>query len=699
MKWLLAVVLVFPLPAQLTVKIHQIQGSGAESPLAGQRVETEGIVTGRRSNGFYIQSRAEDADANPATSEGLLVFTRTAPPPAVVPGALARVRGTVTEFRPASDPASPPLTELTEPEVTILSTGNPLPAPVLITAAELYPAGGLEVLEPFEGMRVRVEQIRAVSPTINAAGIFYAVLEGTPRPFREPGLDFDQNPERLRIDPSLLGAPARPLHTGVRWQNVTGIVDYGFRTYTLAVEPQFAPPTASRPAPVPVLEHSPEEISVASMNLRRLAPTDAARIEQIGATIRAQLHLPDIVAVQEVLDLPTLERLAAAVGPAYRAFLEEGNDPGGIDTGFLVNTARINVISVRQEEKDATYRTPAGAPATLHDRPPLVLTATLRGRLFFAINVHLRSLIDAETPAVRAKRQAQAEAIAALAARLQLVEPAAGLLVLGDFNAFQFDDGLVDTLGIITARANLFNLTQTLPRDQHYSYVFDGNAQTLDHILVNPAWRARLSRYQVAHLNADIPDAFNRYTDHDHPVAHFLAEPSPATLTAASVTNAATFLTGLLTPGQLVTVFNSSITPDTTVLLNGGGTGLFSIAAGQATFTVPQLGLLRLALATGGILSNEVSLLATAAAVPGVFAAQPAPGDPNSVDLVITGWNTEPLHVWVDGRLAGDLASPAPYVLRARVPPAVRRMTPVPVFLVSGDQTSQPGVTVTLPNP
>ena len=69
----------------------------------------------------------------------------------------------------------------------------------------------------------------------------------------------------------------------------------------------------------------------------------------------------------------------------------EGNDPGGIDVGFLVKTSRVTIDSVTQVGK-ATIYTPAGTTATCHeegapqtallnDRPPLVLEASVEGPL------------------------------------------------------------------------------------------------------------------------------------------------------------------------------------------------------------------------------------------------------------------------------------------------------------------------------
>ncbi len=60
------------------------------------------------------------------------------------------------------------------------------------------------------------------------------------------------------------------------------------------------------------------------------------------------MRMPDILGVQEVENLATLQALAARLNqdavtagdpnPDYQAYLDEGNDVGGIDVGFLVRT-------------------------------------------------------------------------------------------------------------------------------------------------------------------------------------------------------------------------------------------------------------------------------------------------------------------------------------------------------------------------
>jgi hypothetical protein len=367
------------------------------------------------------------------------------------------------------------------------------------------------------------------------------------------------------------------------------------------------------------------------MNLRRLFDTTddprtgdvvltgeafARRIDQIAGAITALLRGPDLIEVQEAETFAVLEALTRRLGGGYRAFLEEGNDPGGIDIGFLVNTARITVISVQQEGRTAVYTTPSGATATLHDRPPLVLRGRIGDFPFRAVAVHLRSLINATTPEVRAKRLAQAQAVADLARRLEADNPSEGLVVLGDFNAFPFDDGLVDLVGIVQRgpAVPLQNLTLALPRDQGYTFIQEGVAQTLDHMLINAALRSRWSRYQVAHINADFGGT--GYSDHDPPIATFVLDPAMPRTSAAGGTNAATFLTGEVAPGEIVSIFGSGIGASSRVLFNGRAATVLGAASGQVVTRVPEGNFDELTLRVGD--SNEVRL-PVAAAAPGIF--------------------------------------------------------------------------------
>ncbi|TXI50964.1 MAG: nuclease, partial [Lysobacter sp.] len=85
------------------VQIHDIQGNGLLSPLNGAVVTTEGIVTAQKfNNGFFLQAADANVDADPNTSEGIFVFTSTAPPATAAVGNRVRVTGTVSEFTPST---------------------------------------------------------------------------------------------------------------------------------------------------------------------------------------------------------------------------------------------------------------------------------------------------------------------------------------------------------------------------------------------------------------------------------------------------------------------------------------------------------------------------------------------------------------------------------------------------------------------
>src|SRR3546814_84637 len=177
--------------------------------------------------------------------------------------------------------------------------------------------------------------------------------------------------------------------------------------------------------------------------------------------IRDYLHAPDILAVQEMENLTVLQDLAARIGedaiaagqpdPQYAAYLEEGNDVGGIDVGYLVSTAevgagipRVQVLGVTQEGKATTWIEPDGDTSLLNDRPPLLLQAQVnfsdgRSLPLTAIVVHQRSLNSAEEDSprgvrVRAQRQEQARFLADLHTSLLTYIPPRAVEAQGNFS-------------------------------------------------------------------------------------------------------------------------------------------------------------------------------------------------------------------------------------------------------------------------
>ena len=112
------------------------------------------------------------------------------------------------------------------------------------------------------------------------------------------------------------------------------------------------------------------------------------RLRKASSLVRQRLDVPDVLVVQEVENRATVERLADAInadaaaasraGVRCEGFLEEGNDPGGIDLGVLVNRATVPVVDVRQVGRTDVFINPrTGTSELLHDRPPLVVKAAL----------------------------------------------------------------------------------------------------------------------------------------------------------------------------------------------------------------------------------------------------------------------------------------------------------------------------------
>jgi hypothetical protein len=167
---------------------------------------------------------------------------------------------------------------------------------------------------------------------------------------------------------------------------------------------------------------------------------------------------------------------------------------------------------------------------------------------------HLRSMRDIadflEGDRVRAKRAAQAEFLAGLVQDRQAASAGEPLVVLGDFNAYPFNDGYVDVVGtsagapadpatVTVATTDLVdpNLTDALAElaaTTRYTVTDGGSAAALHHVLVNSGAAALQSRAWIAHVNADFPDTLRndagraeRAAAADVPVVYFEVEAAP----------------------------------------------------------------------------------------------------------------------------------------------------------------------------
>lgn len=573
-----------PSPTDTTpgeLRIHDIQGSTRISPQAGKSVtNVPGVVTAVRvsgSRGFWIQDTEPDSD--PATSEGVFVFTGSSAPQVKV-GDSVLVSAKVTEYYPGGQSSgSQSLTELTAPTTVVLSAGNPLPKAETIDATsvpEAYApdAKGLSIeslalkpssyaldwFESREGMLIQIGDSRVVGAS-NAYGETWVTTKPKQNPTPRGGTvypSYDQlNSGRLLLG-SLTGEKVTANVGDTLAGTTTGPVDYGnFGGYSLQAT-TLGTVKSGGLKPEVAKKGKSDELSVATYNVENLDPTDPqAKFDRLAEGIVKNLATPDIVSLEEIQDNngakddgtvaadKTLAQFAAAIqaagGPAYDwrsvdpADKTDGGEPGGnIRNVLLFNPKRVDfvdrpggdattatkVVTTGKHGKDITLSASPGrinptSDAWKSSRKPLVGEFTFRGEQVFVIGNHFNSkggdqpthgVFQPPTLGSEIQRLTQAQEVHDFVAGLLAKDKKAKVVVLGDLNDYQFSKPVTT----LTRGGILTDLMDGLPKNERYSYVYDGNSQTLDHILVSPG--VKKPEYDVVHINAEFAD---QASDHD----------------------------------------------------------------------------------------------------------------------------------------------------------------------------------------
>ena len=242
-----------------------------------------------------------------------------------------------------------------------------------------------------------------------------------------------------------------------------------------------------------------------------------------------------------------ISAIKAAGGPTYQYRQidplddQDGGVPGGnIRVGFLFRTDRgvefidrpggnsttpTTVVSTpsgprllfspgRVAPQDPAWSTPEGV------RKPLAAEFRARGKKLFLIANHWKSktgdqpLFGRFQPPARVtetQRKAEAGVVKDFVNEILALDPHANVIVLGDLNDFEFSE----TLTILEERGDfdLHTLIETLPQNERYSYVFEGNSQTLDHIVVSDNLVNQFSfDYDIVHVNSEFAD---QASDHE----------------------------------------------------------------------------------------------------------------------------------------------------------------------------------------
>jgi uncharacterized protein len=439
-----------------------------------------------------------------------------------------------------------------------------------------------------------------------------AGIQATRRPSDAAGTvpSWNGSPEVMRINTTALTPIATPyaVAVGATVTGLSGVMDYNtsdgdYQLYTDSTGAGTPSPSSPNLAATPVPAPLTSDLTIGSFNMERFyndtnegngattlsTAAYQGRLNKASLAIRNVMRMPDIIGLEEVegkrstagaTDPHVIDAIVAKVNadavaagqgnPNYAWCIGVTNDPSAITPAVIYKQDKVQLTECSQYGVSTTYSEPDGGSNSLNDRPPMTFkgTATAPGSdsgipVRLVVN-HLRSLGSIDQPGagngdqVRTKRNEQAKYLA------NLINGTSGeqatnwnttdnLVVVGDFNAYQVNDGYVDVMNCIAgnpAAANTqyftasqlavdspctpilspaLNLLTGLNPASYYSYVFSGSIQTLDHVLLNNSVLPRFRQLVYARNDAEFPEGPTyrndftrpeRVSDHDMPVLY-----------------------------------------------------------------------------------------------------------------------------------------------------------------------------------
>ncbi|HEX8465199.1 MAG TPA: ExeM/NucH family extracellular endonuclease [Abditibacterium sp.] len=530
--------------------ISAVQGPGDASPLVGQTVSVEGVVTADlqakdQFSGFFLQDPQGDGDA--ATSEGIFVYVNersAAYGTDVKVGDRVRVAGRVEEFREQTQIGR-------TSRVEILGQVAPL-APVSVELPLPAPAS----FERFEGMLVTFpgklvvtaqnELQRFGALMLAAENRLYVPTNQKPLAQVAPDFAADEARRTLVLDDSSGAQSPKPVpyldengtrRTGSTVAGLTGILTFDYGKYRL--QPTLAPVFENanpRPLAPPDVKGT---LRIAAANVHNYWTTlaNAANPDARGAKTAGAFERQSAKVVAElkgldadVVGLMELEnngeksiddlvgKLNAAYGTAVYAKIADDPQaisPGPIKVGIIYKSAKV---------------TPRGAPISakdpIFDRYPLAQTfVSKNGGVFTFVVNHFKSKgsgpetgdVDKGEGAWNEKRVQQSAKLMEFIKKLQISSGDPDVLTVGDYNAYTEEAPI-----LALRKGGLTHLNLLLPPEERYSFGYDGRFGSLDHALASPQLAAQVSGVGEWHINSDEP----YFLDYPYVrVADFVADP------------------------------------------------------------------------------------------------------------------------------------------------------------------------------
>ncbi|MGM3275769.1 ExeM/NucH family extracellular endonuclease [Ralstonia sp. 24A2] len=534
-----------PVCGAAATHIADVQGAGATSPLAGQNVEIEAVVTADYSgtngfNGFFVQQPDAQRRKLAGVSEGLFIYA---------PGVTARAGDLVHLVGKVEEKYGQTQLTLAASGLASCSSGNRV-TPVDVT----LPVADAKSLSAYEGMLVRLPQTLTVSetyelgrygsvllsngrlplPTNVAPAANGAAAQAAANALNRLVLDDgsnQQNPGTVPYPAPGLSA-ANPVRAGYTVSGVQGVLEMRYNAWRLQPVPGAVAPVfnaAGNPRTGAPARHAQADVRVASFNVLNYFNGDGkgagfddpnnrgaktqAEFERQEAKIVAAIRAinADVVGLMEIEndgygDLSAIRRLTSQLGADWRFV-----DPGVPKLGGDAITVAI-IYNSRTVE-------PVGAVATLaiddKNRQPLARSfRRIGGTQNFTVVVnHLKSKgctgatgKDADQGDGQSCWNPTRLRAAGLIADWLATSPTGvadvGKLLIGDLNSYAKEDPV-----LLFAQKGYADMVAKFVGKDAYSYVFGGESGYIDHALATSGLADRVRAVHEWHINADEPIA------------------------------------------------------------------------------------------------------------------------------------------------------------------------------------------------
>ncbi|HWK21657.1 MAG TPA: chitobiase/beta-hexosaminidase C-terminal domain-containing protein [Ureibacillus sp.] len=553
------------------INIHDIQGEGHYSDYVDQNVTgVDGIVTHiLDANNFFMQDI--DPDNNDKTSEGILVYKKghglKTGDVVTVDGV---VKEWFIEGYSEMKTTDLPVTEINASVMTKLKENQPLPAPVVIGEDRKIPTeiidndgltsfdpdeDGIDFYESLEGMLVSVNNPKVVA--LQKYGEL-TVIPGTYETNTTAGglriTSTDYNPERItiNIDDEKYLAKMGDYFTGT----IAGVVSYGYGYYQVLSDKSKLPELkdgGNKPETTTITP-AEDKLTIASYNVENFSTkTGNDKVEKLAKAVVENMKKPDIIGLLEVQDndgetdsgttdaSKSAEKLIAKIkelgGPEYvytdvaPENNQDGGAPGGnIRVGILYNPDRVKLAEGTKgtATQGTTYvdgsltlnpgRIDPTNEAFDSSRKPLAAQFEFNGEKVIVVANHFNSKggdlptygkVQPPVLGSEVQRNKIATIVNGFVQDIKAQDPDANVVLLGDFNDFEFSNPLQILKG-----NELVNKIEQVPELERYTYSYQGNAQVLDHILVTKNLDAATT-VDILHINSGFMEAHGRASDHD----------------------------------------------------------------------------------------------------------------------------------------------------------------------------------------